>query len=376
MHLIDSGGFYGAEAVLVELVKEQRKQGLDSHICSIGIPGETEKQIEVISRSENLPVHVFRMRAGPNIIGAFKILAFAKDARFDVLHSHGYKANILFGLMPESIRQIHFVVTLHGWTSVKAFTSMWLYEKLDAFLLKNRKIIVLVSQAMLRHPNLQMVQEKCTIIENGIQSDVPVISEGEVKQKLIALKEAGNHIIGSIGRLSYEKGYDALIEAFARCGQSLVLVIMGEGPEKDELCRIARAHGIADRILFFGYVEQAGQFIPMFDVYVNSSRTEGTPITLLEAMRARVRIVARDVGGNRQLLGDGSCGLIVEDEGPDSLAKAMMKSLQEGGESVNRAYELFADRYTVAVMSDKYADVYRRLLGFDAGHEDSDNLSR
>jgi len=122
LHLIDSGGFYGAEAVLIELAKEQRKQNLDAHICSIGTHHDGEKSIETIARSNDIPVHTFRMRAGPNMMGAFKILSFAKNEKFDVLHSHGYKANILFGLMPEFIRQIHMLVTLHGWTSVKPWT--------------------------------------------------------------------------------------------------------------------------------------------------------------------------------------------------------------------------------------------------------------
>jgi hypothetical protein len=72
LHLIDSGGFYGAEAVLIELAKEQIKQGIDAQIASIGTLHDGEKAIEVIAKKENIPIHTFKMRAGPNMLGAFK----------------------------------------------------------------------------------------------------------------------------------------------------------------------------------------------------------------------------------------------------------------------------------------------------------------
>ena len=362
LHLIDSGGFYGAEAVLIELAKEQKKQGLDVQVCSIGTLKDSDKQIELICHSENIPVHVFRMRSGPNITGALKILAFAKKEKFHILHSHGYKTNILFGLLPEFYRKIPFIVTLHGWTTVKPLTKIWLYEKLDALLLKNRKFIVLVSHAMAMHPNLKNIKDKCTIIENGISPDLPVISEGWIQRKLFEFKKNGKQVVGTIGRLSFEKGFDILIRAFAKCEQSLLLVIIGDGPLRDELELLAGELGVKSRILFLGYVDQASKFIPMLDVYVNSSRTEGTPITLLEAMRAKVRIVARDVGGNRKLLDGGNYGLLVEDEAPDTMARILMKSLLSNNERVIKGYDQFLDKYTVAAMSKKYTTVYMKLL--------------
>ncbi|MCW8931860.1 MAG: glycosyltransferase [Gammaproteobacteria bacterium] len=362
LHLIDSGGFYGAESVLIELAKEQRKQGFDAQICSIGTKYDNEKAIETICHSEKIPVNIFRMRAGPNILGAFEILSFAKKEKFDILHSHGYKANILFGLMPEFIRQIPFIVTLHGWTSVTSWTKMWLYEKLDAFLLRFRKKIVLVSQAMLFHPNLQSVKSKCIVIENGISPEVPRITKDAIEQKITSLKQSGKKIVGSIGRLSYEKGYDTLIQAFSQCDKMLVLVIIGDGPMKDELRIIANKKGVGERVHFLGYVSQADQYLSLFDVYVNSSRTEGTPITLLEAMRASISIVARDVGGNRLLLGDGVLGELVEDELPASMARAITDSISTSHDKVDRAFKSFIENHTVAVMANKYSAAYHSLV--------------
>jgi len=362
LHLIDSGGFYGAEAVLIELVGEQRKQGLDARIGSIG-NADNEKPIEVAARAKNLPVHIFKMSAGLNFIGILKLLAFAKKEKFDVIHSHGYKANILLGLMPQFIRQIPFIITLHGWTSVKALTKMWVYEKMDAYLLKNRKFIVLVSRASAQHASLQKVKKNCVVIENGISSDLPPISKGVEMKKILALKEKGIKIIGSIGRLSYEKGYDLLIKAVAQCEQEMVLVLMGDGPEKNELQSIAKQYGIEKKVLFFGYVEQAGQYIPLFDVYVNSSRTEGAPITLLEAMRAKTPIVARDVGGNKQLLGNGGYGVVVQGDSPTEMIKSITESMEKNDTRVRQAYESFVKNYSVSAMTKKYINVYYRLLG-------------
>lgn len=365
LHLIDSGGFYGAEAVLLELVKEQRKQGIDAQICSIGTLSDKEKAIEKMCRMENLPVHAFRMRAGPNILGALKILSFAKKEKVDIFHSHGYKANILFALLPAFIRKIPLLVTLHGWTSVKPWKKIWFYEKLDAFLLRYRPIVVLVSSAMTEKLAALCRKNKCIVIENGISTQLPEIRGKDIAKKLLQIKSSGKKIIGSIGRLSHEKGYDTLIQAFSLCDSTMMLVIMGDGPRRQELEQLVETKKLGNRVLFLGYTEQASQYLSFFDVYVNSSRTEGTPITLLEAMRARVIIVARDVGGNRQVLGNGQYGYLVKDENPETMSEEILKSLTSSSQQVEQAYQSFLQCYSVTVMSDKYSHIYQGLVNID-----------
>ena len=126
LHVIDSGGLYGAEVMLLNLMSEQVAMGLEPILASIGDPGITEKPLETEAIRRGLPVKVFRMRPGPNVWGALKILRFARSELVGLLHSHGYKGNILFGLMPRMLRRIPMVATVHGWTWTGGISRMGL----------------------------------------------------------------------------------------------------------------------------------------------------------------------------------------------------------------------------------------------------------
>ena len=103
LHIIDSGGMYGAEVMLLNLVEEQIRQGLKPVIASIGDNQTGEKPLEIEAHKRGFPLKIFRMRPGPNFIGAWKILNYAKSIDCNLLHSHGYKGNILFGFLPKKI---------------------------------------------------------------------------------------------------------------------------------------------------------------------------------------------------------------------------------------------------------------------------------
>jgi hypothetical protein len=104
LHLIDSGGLYGAEKMLLSLVQEQLKQGLDPMILSAGEPGTDEKPIEAEARNKGLPVTAWRMAPGLNLKESWKILKWAQDNKYQLLHSHGFKFNVLLGMYPAWIR--------------------------------------------------------------------------------------------------------------------------------------------------------------------------------------------------------------------------------------------------------------------------------
>ena len=175
LHVIDSGGMYGAEVMLLNLVEEQIRQGLNPVIASIGDHHCGEKAIEVEARNRNFPVESFRMVPGPNFIGAWKILNYAKSTNCALLHSHGYKANILFGFFPKTIRRLPLMTTVHGWTSTETtFSRMRLYEWLDSLTLSRMDAVVLVNKGMLAHPKIAGRKTvNFYIVNNGISVDEP-----------------------------------------------------------------------------------------------------------------------------------------------------------------------------------------------------------
>ena len=128
LHVIDSQGLYGAERVILSLMLEQGAMGLETHLCSIGNRNAGEKAIETEASRRGLRVRKMRMRDGPNIAGGLAITRFARREGFDLLHSHGYKSNILLGFIPKRLRGIPLVSTIHGWTSTQRFSKIGLYD--------------------------------------------------------------------------------------------------------------------------------------------------------------------------------------------------------------------------------------------------------
>ena len=92
--------------MLLALVEEQIKLGLQPVIASIGEKGIEPKPLEVAARQKGFTVEVFQMLPGPNIAGAMKILRYAWRNHFDIIHSHGYKSNVLFGFLPRKLQEV------------------------------------------------------------------------------------------------------------------------------------------------------------------------------------------------------------------------------------------------------------------------------
>ena len=174
LHTIDSGGLYGAEVMLLALVEEQIKLGLQPVIASIGEKVIEPKPLEVAARQKGFAVEVFQMFPGPNVAGAMKILRYAWRNHFDIIHSHGYKSNVLFGFLPRSIRKLPMVTTHHGYTSTIGFTKNRIYEWLDSIGLRFIDEVVLVNRGMLANPKIRKFKRvKFRVVDNGIPIGEP-----------------------------------------------------------------------------------------------------------------------------------------------------------------------------------------------------------
>ena len=377
LHTIDSGGLYGAEVMLLALVEEQIKSGHQPVIASIGEKLIEPKPLEVAARQKGFEVEVFQMFPGPNVAGAIKILRYAWRNHFDIIHSHGYKSNVLFGFLPRKFRKLPMVSTLHGYTSINGFSKGRLYEWLDSIGLRFIDEVVLVNRGMLRHPRINRLKSgKFRVVDNGIPIEEPADQIKGVSNQAGDASHPTDAIIndfcrkgftiGSIGRLSREKGFELLIDALCRVkerGIDAGLVIIGDGNLKRKLTDYANERGVADKVLMPGYRRDACRFMPLFSVFAISSYTEGLPITLLEAMRARVPVVATAVGGIPEVLDSGKVGCLVKMGCAGELAAGIMKLHDEPALSAalsERAYKRLMIHYSSVAMAEKYHKIYMR----------------
>jgi len=370
LHLIDSGGLYGAEVMLLELMSGQKRLGLEPLLCSMGNPGVGEKPLEREARARGLEVVSIRFRAGLNPFGIRRLLQIARDTQADILHSHGYKGNILAGMIPVGVRGIPMVSTLHGWTNTRRLSMLSLYEWLDRRMLRYRDAVIVVNKRMLYDPrllNAGIPPDKLHAVNNGISADA-AITAISTQDKITSFARTG-FIIGAIGRLSPEKGYEYLLEAIAQLhgrGRDIRLIIAGDGPLMDALKTKSESLGIADIVLFAGYEPDASRYLACFNVLVLSSLSEGLPITLLEAMRAGTPLVATRVGGIPDVITDEQTGLLIEPGQASEVCAAIERLMGDPAAArllAQAANVEFHTRYTSEKMVRDYLTIYKNVGG-------------
>jgi len=370
LHVLDSGGMYGAEVMLLHLMAAQQKLGLTPILVSIGEIGIADKPVEVEARKRGLTVQPFRMRAGFNLTGALHLLGWAREQGVQVLHSHGYKGNILLGMLPRRLRRLPLVVTVHGWTWTGGLSRMMVYEWLDALCLRRAQAVVIVNSVMRSHPRLQAIAgHRLHVINNGIPlADTDKESSGSpLGQEILDSVGQGTSIV-ALGRLSEEKGLLFLIRAVGELvamGRDVCLVILGEGPQRPELEQLVEQLGLSARVRMPGFVDDGARFLSYFSIFVLPSLTEGLPMVLLEAMEAGLPIVASRVGGIPEVLDHGQCGLLVPAGEVAPLRDALLTLVENSEQAkirVQRARERVRAQYSSEAMAQRYLTVYQEVV--------------
>ncbi|BBO72967.1 glycosyl transferase [Desulfosarcina widdelii] len=368
LHIIDSGGLYGAETMLLNLIAEQSLLGIKATIASIGEKRIKEKAIENEAIKRGFDIKKFRMTPGFNLLGAHKIIKFATHEHYDILHSHGYKGNILFGFMPNLVKKIPLITTVHGYTSKNAFSKIKIYEILDSMSHHLIDQVVLVDQSMLMHPLLRRQKNvNYNIIRNGIPEITPYVRLCKSEDKIIDFCMKG-FTIGAIGRLSPEKGFDNLIDATSKLikkRNNIQLIILGEGKQRFHLEKKVYEFGIDQHVMMPGYIQDAKQYLQYFDVFILPSHTEGLPVTILEAMQSQVPIVATSVGGVAEALDYGNAGILIDSSDSKKIADAVLAIIthpEKAMERIKYGKKHVKNKYSIRKMTRKYVDVYTHLL--------------
>ena len=167
-------------------------------------------------------------------------------------------------------------------------------------------------------------------------------------------------VVGGIGRLTAQKGWDVLARAAPRVREHVpgaAFVVIGEGPERAALERLA-----GGSVCFAGARDDAAALLSAFDVLAVPSRYEGLPLAPIEAMHAGIPVVAADVPGLREVVGE--AGLLVAPEAPEALAAALERLA--GDEALRTSLGVQAraragERFSVGRMAAETAAVYGRL---------------
>jgi glycosyltransferase involved in cell wall biosynthesis len=241
------------------------------------------------------------------------------------------------------------------------------YEALQRFAFRRFDAVVAVSQPQADQLRAGGVSDRrLHIIPNALAPHSAPLERAAARAQLQL--PADGLLAGWVGRVSREKGVDVFIDALSSIGDRVIQgAILGDGPER--AAEQARAEALAPaRFLWLGAVPDAARYFPAFDMFVLSSRTEGLPMVLLEAMAANVPIVATNVGGIPDLLSPAE-GLLVPPEDSKALASAMRAALDDRAATSARAHAAKLRQHAefdVGPWSDRYEALYRHLIAVNS----------
>lgn len=369
MHVIDSGGLYGAEKMILSLSLECKKMGHEIFIGTIVSPDDLGDPLGEIAAGHTLNHICFRMPDGFSIRGLWEILRFARAQKIDVIHSHGYKSNIILGITPRLVRPSPIICTLHGWTSRAHLKKLTFFEAVERKLIRRLDSIVSVSDSVRRKIDPERSNKKISTIPNGIQlpQELPITPSRPLVGR--GWSEHEPLRILSIGRLSHEKGFDTLLEAVRILREQdahIRVTIAGDGPRRHELLQFVEAANLEQYVSLIGYVRDTQALYEAADLFVIPSRTEGLPLVLLEAMIARVPVIATDVGDISQVLAGGRYGRLLRKPDARVLADAILdfssNRLQVIEETVDKARQNVIEAYSAEMMAKRYVEVYRSCI--------------
>jgi len=273
----------------------------------------------------------------------------------DVLHTHGYLPDVLAA----SLRlQVGFarVSTVHGFTG-----GGWrnrLYEWMQRRSYFRFDAVVAVSRTLARELTPRLWGRIPFTVVNAWTPVGEALPREAALESLGLSGEAFN--VGWVGRISREKGLDVLIESLSELGDlPIQLAVLGDGAQRSELQQRGRDLRLQSRISWCGAMERASQFLAAFDLFVISSRTEGTPITLFEAVHARVPIVATEVGGVPDVVSRNEAVLVAPDD-PRALASAIRQVHAAPREAAERAGKA-RDRLDKEFAGEPWLAAYERI---------------
>lgn len=257
-----------------------------------------------------------------------KLYSLMQAERFDIVHTHSTKAGLL-GRLAASLAKVPVILfTAHGWafSEGRAWPWRWLLaqaERLPACL--STKIICVSEydrQVAVRFGVAS--PEKLVVIPNGLETE-PFRSATD-KRKLrrqLGMNESEG-LITMVGRLAPPKDFETLIAAWEDLRVSgWKIWIVGEGPLRPRLENIIQAKGLRHEIMLVGERYDVPTVLQASDIFVLSSRWEGMPLTIIEAMLAGLPVIATRVGGVPELVAEGTTGLLVPLRDPLALRDAL-----------------------------------------------------
>lgn len=298
-----------------------------------------------------------------DLTSVIRVASRMRAARCELVHTHTSKAGIVgrfaaaIARVPATVHHVHgfgFDARYSPPLELKVFSAI---ERAAAAVSDALVFVNPEDLALARKLNIIGTDREARVIPNGVE--LPILADAPIN------RVAGINI-GFVGRLARQKGIDVLIDAAAQIANNIELkvVLLGDGPLREDLQTQAARSRRPDRFKFAGHVADVSSWMNRFDMIVLPSRWEGHSISVLECMAHGKAIITTDIKGNRQTIVDGENGLLVQPDDPAALRVAiegLVRSSQLRTRLGHAARATVADRFQVDAMVNGVLSLYEGL---------------
>ena len=307
LHILAPAAVGGLESVVLALTSGMKSRGVRSAV------------IPVLDANE--PDHPFLVRLAELGIETFPVVAPGRSYRYEaievgkiieeteatVIHTHGFRSDVVHRFAHRG-KQIRHVATAHGF--VDNTLRERLYARIQTWALRGADAVIAVSDPIRERLEQGGVPSTSIVTLPNAVATPTLVAAGEAEERL-GLRARTDVRLAWIGRISYEKGPDLMVEAMEKLAANgntpeVQLVFIGDGPMRADLEARVVDSGLSSSVHFAGMMPEASTLLGCFDGVVLSSRTEGTPMVALEAMTCGLPVIAPQVGGIPVLLGGGA----------------------------------------------------------------------
>ena len=363
LHVVQSLNWGGMERVVSDLIARTSADRFELHLLCLQYLGRFSEGLDKFAT-----LHVAEPMSRFSMLNPRGLARSIARIEPNVVHTHSgvwYKASL--AARRAGIRAL--IHTEHG----RRRPDPWSDRLLDGAAARRTDVVVAVSDRLAKElPGaLRIPAEKVVCIPNGVDTDVyrPTADTGALRRELGL--SASTVVIGSIGRLEPVKAYDRMVDAFADfsrrpAGRDAVLVVAGEGSTKSALDAQIKRLGLSGRAHLLGWRNDVNDLLSAFSVFTMSSMSEGTSISLLEAMSMGLPPVVTDVGGNAAVLGPSLLAGLVPFGNSTALADAWEATLttREARDTASRAARgRVVAAFGLGAVAAAYEDLYVASVG-------------
>ncbi len=326
LHLISRIDIGGAERQLLNLVTGLDKEKYDICVGYFEGNGELKKEFQ----ESGIETKKFRFSGFWDIRIWWRLYQDMKANRYDIVHTHGFKAD-LWGAIAGRLSGVPTIIsTIHNQEQylknpIIGLLEKWIIAPID-------DTIIVVSEGVKRFliKTSGVSEEKIRKIYYGINPEDTKVDKGkDIREELGINNDAP--LIGCIGRLVEQKGHKYLIRAAGKVIEEFPeakFLVAGKGKLEKNLKKLARKINLNSNIIFTGFRTDIYSIIDQLDLIVMPSLWEGFGLIFLEAMALGKPIIATDVGGIPEVVKDKETGILISARDPEALAEAIIHLLK------------------------------------------------